>query len=131
MAEELGFPGVVITSEIGGVYLDDSALDPFWGEACRRGLFVFIHPALTPTVARSLNAFDMGRLIGRKFSLIAATVRLINGGVLDRFPELRILMSHMGGGIATMLGRLRKYQDRAFFGTAGRSASRQDAGATF
>ena len=28
-------------------------------------------------------------------------------------------MSHLGGGIATMLGRIRKFQDREHFGTAG------------
>jgi predicted TIM-barrel fold metal-dependent hydrolase len=80
-------------------------------------MFVFVHPALTPTMSTSLNAYDMGRSIGREFSLIAATIRLINSGLLDRYPTLRIQMSHLGGGIATMLGRIRKFQDRAFFGT--------------
>ena len=116
-AGDYGFPGVVITSEIDGVFLDDPVLDRFWQEVCRLNLFVFIHPALTPTLAAHLNAYDMGRSIGREFSLIAATMRLINGGVLDRFPDLRILMSHLGGGLATMLGRIRKFQDREFFGT--------------
>jgi predicted TIM-barrel fold metal-dependent hydrolase len=116
-AVDLGFLGAVITSEIDGIFIDDPALDPFWQEICKRDMFVFIHPALTPAVASSLNAYDMGRSIGREFSLIAATVRLIDSGLLDRYPELRILMSHLGGGIATMLGRIRKFQDRAFFGT--------------
>lgn len=115
---ELGFPGAVITSEIDGVFIDDPALEPFWEELCRRDMFVFVHPALTPAVSSSLNAYDMGRSIGREFSLIAATLRLIDSGLLDRHPQLRILMSHFGGGIATMLGRIRKFQDRAFFGTA-------------
>ena len=117
-AADLGFQGAVITSEIDGIFIDDAALDPFWREVCNRDMFVFVHPALLPAVAQSLNAYDMGRSIGREFSLIAATVRLINSGVLDRYPDLRIQMSHLGGGIATMLGRIRKFQDRAFFGTA-------------
>src|SRR5437773_12518014 len=45
-AQELGCPGVVITSEMDGKFLDDSALDPFWADAARLGLFVFVHPAL-------------------------------------------------------------------------------------
>jgi len=109
---------VVITSEIDGTFIDDAALDPFWQEVCTRDLFVFVHPALTPAVSGALNAYDMGRSIGREFSLIAATLRIVDSGLLDRHPDLRILMSHFGGGIASMLGRIRKFQDRAFFGTA-------------
>lgn len=118
-AEELGFPGVVITSEIDGLHLDAPELEPFWREACRLRMFVFVHPVLKPGFWQSLNAYDMARSVGREFSLIAATIRLIDSGLLDRHPELRIQMSHLGGGIATMLGRIRKFQDREFFGTAG------------
>lgn len=117
-AVELGFQGAVITSEIDGAFIDDPRLDPFWDKICRHEMFVFVHPALTPAGASALNAYDMGRSLGREFSLIAATIRLIDSGLLDRFPTLRIQMSHFGGGIATMLGRIRKFQDREFFGTA-------------
>jgi predicted TIM-barrel fold metal-dependent hydrolase len=110
---------VVITSEIDGVYLDAPELEPFWSEVCRLGMFVFVHPALKLSTGPSLNAYDMARSVGREFSLIAATVRLIDSGLLDRHPDLRIHMSHLGGGIATMLGRIRKFQDREHFGTAG------------
>ena len=116
---ELGFPGVVITSELDGIYIDALELEPFWKEVCRLGMFVFIHPALQLKFAQPLNAYDMARSVGREFSLIAATIRLIDSGLLDRHPELRIHMSHLGGGIATMLGRIRKFQDREHFGTAG------------
>jgi predicted TIM-barrel fold metal-dependent hydrolase len=82
-------------------------------------MFVFVHPALKLNFTQPLNGYDMARSIGREFSLIAATVRLINSGLLDRHPGLRIHMSHLGGGIATMLGRIRKYQDKEFWGVAG------------
>ena len=94
-------------------------LEPFWREVCRLGLFVFIHPALKLNYTQPLNGYDMARSVGREFSLIAATVRLINSGLLDRHPNLRIHMSHLGGGIATMLGRIRKFQDRELCGAAG------------
>src|SRR5215211_6649468 len=82
-------------------------------------MFVFVHPVLKPCFWEALNAYDMARSVGREFSLIAATIRLIDSGLLDRFPTLRIHMSHLGGGIAALLGRIRKFQDRAFFGTIG------------
>ncbi len=118
-ADELGFPGVVITSEFDGMGLDAPELDPFWAEAARRGLYVFVHPALRLTHARQFDAYDLARAVGREFSLVQATIRLINGGVFDRHPDLTVQMAHLGGGIASVLGRIRSYQDREFWGTAG------------
>jgi predicted TIM-barrel fold metal-dependent hydrolase len=117
-ADELGFPGVVICSEF-DMTLDDAALNAFWEECQRRGLYVFVHPALRLDHPEPFDAYDMGRSIGREFSMALAVIRLINGGVLDRFPELTIQIAHLGGGIASVLGRLRSYQDKDFWGTKG------------
>src|SRR5262245_2741043 len=116
---ELEFPGVVITSEARGLSLDAPELEPFGSEAARLGMFVFIHPALKLNYPQPFDAYDTARSVGREFSLIMATIRLINAGVLDRHPDLTIHMAHLGGGIASMLGRVRSYQDKVFWGTAG------------
>jgi predicted TIM-barrel fold metal-dependent hydrolase len=116
---ELGFPGVVITSEIDGIKLDAPELDPFWAEAARLGMFVFVHPALKLAYSKQFDADDLARAVGREFSLVEATIRLIDGGVLDRHPDLVIHMAHLGGGIAGVLGRIRSYQDKEFWGTKG------------
>ncbi len=118
-AEELGFPGVVITSEFDGLTLDAPQLDPFWEEVVRLGIYVFVHPALRLAHPGQFDAYDLARAVGREFSLVQATVRLINGGVFDRHPGLTVQMAHLGGGIASVLGRIRSYQDRDFWGTAG------------
>jgi 5-carboxyvanillate decarboxylase len=117
--EELGFPGVIITSDIHGRYLDEAGLNPFWAEAERLGMFVFIHPPMRMSFPEQYVGYDLGRCIGREFSLIAATVRLIQSGVLDRYPNLTIQIAHLGGSIAGMMGRIRHYEDRSFFGVAG------------
>jgi len=108
---------VVITSEF-GTTLDDPALDPFWEAAQALGMYVFVHPALKLDYGQQYDAFDLARSVGREFSLVQATIRLINGGVLDRFPELVVQFAHLSGGIASVLGRIRSYQDKEFWGTA-------------
>lgn len=118
-AGELGFPGVVITTEFDGVKLDGPELDPFWAEASRLGLYVFVHPALRLPWSERFDADDLARSIGREFSIVEATIRLINGGVLDRHPDLVVQMAHLSGGIAGVLGRIRSYQDKKFWGTEG------------
>jgi predicted TIM-barrel fold metal-dependent hydrolase len=114
---ELGFQGVVITSECEGLFLDNARFEPFWSEVARLGMFVFVHPALKLNFSQQFDGFDTARSVGREFSLIMATIRLINSGVLDRHPELTVHVAHLAGGIAAMLGRIRSFQDKDFWGT--------------
>jgi predicted TIM-barrel fold metal-dependent hydrolase len=114
---ELGFPGVVITSETNGLYLDAPEFEAFWGECSKLGLFVFVHPALALNQTRQFDGYDTARSVGREFSLVMATIRLINCGVFDRHPGLMVHMSHLGGGLSALLGRIRSYQDKEFWGT--------------
>jgi predicted TIM-barrel fold metal-dependent hydrolase len=116
---ELGYQGVVITSEAEGLFLDADAFEPFWAEVCRLKMFVFVHPALRLNYSQQFDGYDTARSVGREFSLIMATIRLINSGVFDRHPQLTVHMAHLAGGIASMLGRVRSYQDKEFWGTAG------------
>lgn len=116
---ELGFQGVVITSESDGLFLDDPAFEPFWAIAERLGMYVFVHPALRLNDSRQFNAYDTARSVGREFSLVMATIRLINSGIFDRHPNLTIQMAHLSGGISSVIGRIRSYQDKDFWATAG------------
>jgi predicted TIM-barrel fold metal-dependent hydrolase len=116
---ELGFAGVTVTSEFDGKFIDDPAVEPFWDEVCKLGMFVFVHPALKLNHAQQFDAYDTARAVGREFSLIMATIRLVNSGVFDRHPELTVHMAHLAGGIAGMLARIRCFQDKEFWGTAG------------
>jgi len=116
---ELGFQGCVITSEVDGLFLDAPEFEPFWTEVSRLGMYVFVHPALRLNDSRQFNAYDTARSVGREFSLVMATIRLINSGVFDRRPNLTIQMAHLSGGIASVIGRIRSYQDKDFWATAG------------
>ena len=118
---EFGFPGVVITSETNDLYLDAPEFEPFWAECAKLDLFVFVHPALKLNQTKQFDGYDTARSVGREFSLVMATIRLINAGVFDRHPNLTIHMSHLGGGLSALLGRIRSYQDKDFWGTLGNS----------
>ncbi len=117
-AVDLGFPGVVIASELQDQPLDAEALRPFWKACADLDLYVFIHPL--PRVIRwgRMDADDLGRMLGWEFSLMTAAVRVINSGLLDELPTLRIQFSHFAGGIGRYLGRIRGFQQRDKWGTA-------------
>lgn len=116
---ELGMRGAVIVSEPGGLTLDDPRLDPYWATCEQLGMYVFVHPSLRPDVGATMRRYDLIRSLGREFSLAMTTVRLINGGVLDRFEGLRIQMGHLSGGLAVSMDRVRAMQDKERMGTVG------------
>ncbi|MGB9260882.1 MAG: amidohydrolase family protein, partial [Pseudolabrys sp.] len=102
-AVELGFPGAVIASELQGQSLDADGLRPFWKAAADLGLYIFIHPLPRVISWGQMEADDLGRMLGWEFSLMVATVRLINSGLFDELPSLTIQISHFAGGISRYL----------------------------
>jgi len=113
---ELGYKGVAIPSLIGETELDAPELRAFFRKAEELGLFIFVHPA--PNSSGNYLDYDLGRSVGREFQLVLAVIRLINGGVLDEFPGLDFIISHLGGGISALTGRIEPYQDKVFWGIA-------------
>src|SRR5262245_30175811 len=63
-AVDLGFPGVVLASELQGEPLDTDALRPFWEAVVDLGLYVFIHPLAGVIDWKHMNADDLGRMLG-------------------------------------------------------------------
>ena len=117
-AVELGFPGVVIASELQDLPLDAAELRPFWKTCVDLNLYVFIHPLPRVIGWARMDADDLGRMLGWEFSLMTAAVRLINCGLFDDLPGLRIQFSHFAGGIGRYRGRIRGFQAREQWGTA-------------
>ena len=127
-AVDLGFPGVTIGSELQGLALDAEELRPFWRACADLNLYVFVHPLPNVIAWRHMDADDLGRMLGWEFSLMVATTRLINSGILDELPTLKVQFSHFSGGLGRYLGRVRGFQQRDQWGTAGvRRHNRQPA----
>ncbi len=103
---DLGLRGVTITSQVSGLSLDSHRLYDFYETVCKLDALVFVHPALVPTGYEHLKDYDLPRVLGREVDLTVATTRLIAGGIFDRFPNLKIVMAHFGGGIAAVKDRL-------------------------
>ena len=103
---QLGMRGVEIATHIAGVELDAGHLDPFWERAERLRLPILIHPH-DPFGANRMGEYYLRNLIGNPVETALAGARLIFGGVLERYPDLRIILSHGGGALPQLVGRLR------------------------
>ncbi len=102
----LGLRGVTITSQIKDISLDSPRLNGFYEKVCELDVPVFVHPALVPAGYEFVKDYDLPRVLGREIDLSVATTRIIAGGVLDRFPNVKLIIAHFGGGIAAIKDRL-------------------------
>lgn len=103
---KLGLKGVTVTSQINGESLDSPKLYELYKKVCELDVPIFVHPALAPIGYDLLQDYDLPRVLGREVDLAVAATRLIAGGVLDRFPDLKLVIGHFGGGIAAVKDRL-------------------------
>jgi aminocarboxymuconate-semialdehyde decarboxylase len=104
-AVKLRLQGVEIATNINGVELDAASLDPFWDRCQHAGMPILIHPHYVAGVDR-MRDYHLRNLVGNPLETALAGARLIFGGVLERFPDLKIILSHGGGALPAIAGRL-------------------------
>lgn len=85
--------------------LDDPMLDPFWEAASALEAVLYIHPMFGCGDPR-LADFGMVNAVGRGLDTTAAVARLLFSGHFLKYPGMKIVLSHGGGALAFMLGRL-------------------------
>jgi uncharacterized protein len=131
-ARELGCVGVFMRPNplIPGTQLNDPAYDPIWQALTETGLAVGMHPYLladVPGACRALglasfsfsddmakvaNQVGLGNIyfsqaIANPFDMMMTAAFMISGGVLERFPRLRVIFLEANGGwIVPWLERL-------------------------
>ena len=115
---ELGLKGIFIHSSHKGHYPDDDEARPFWELVQDLDVPVMIHPPHIGFGEERMNIYRLSSSIGRPFDLCLALGRMIVRGVLEDFPQLKIVASHGGGGICETISRMDyayELQDEAFF----------------
>ncbi len=99
--------GIVTGPRIARLRLDDEELEPVWADLESRGLPLLLHPQ-DGTALDLLDGYGHVLPVGVGFPMeTTATVsRLVFGGVLFRYPRLRMIISHGGGALPALVGRL-------------------------
>ncbi len=103
--DDLGLNGVILLSNIRGRPLTDPRYRPFFAEADRLKLCVFIHPML-PARAEAFREYVLGPIVGFPFDTSLAVARLCYDGVFREFPNIRWIVAHAGGAIPYLMERL-------------------------
>ncbi len=103
---EDGLKGVMIASSHQGGYPDDPEARPFFDLVTRLDVPVMMHPPAVGFGEERLREYRLASSVGRPFDSCLALARLILYGVLEDFPTLKIVATHLGGGICEVVGRL-------------------------
>ena len=107
-ARELGFKGVQINSHTRGQYLDHPKFDPIFCALADTGQPLYIHPATPPDsmIGPMLEAGLDGAIFGFGVETGLHLLRLITSGIFDRYPQLQIMVGHMGEALPFWVYRL-------------------------
>ena len=105
---KLGLNGFIVNSHTNNLYLDDPSFAPILEAAQSLDRPIYLHPrAPSKGMEGPFREYSMGGSIWG-FGVEAGThaVRMILGGVFDRYPRLRIVLGHMGEGLPFWMWRL-------------------------
>lgn len=114
-AAGLGACGAIISANVENINLGELALDPFWHKAQALGIAVLIHPVLVGPAPRAAK-FGLAQVAQYTFDTTLGVGSLLMSGVLDRFPRLKLVLSHGGGAYPYLAGRfdiMHRRMDRA------------------
>ncbi|GAA3707682.1 amidohydrolase family protein [Oceanisphaera sediminis] len=98
---QLGFKGALVNGHTHGTYYDDPAYDILWERMQALDVPFYLHPIdpCTPLAACEGHPELAGATWGWGVETGTHALRLLFGGVFDRFPNLKVILGHMGEGL--------------------------------
>ncbi len=130
--DRLGFKGAMVHGLTGGTeFLDEKRFWPIFERAASLDVPLYIHPAIPhEDVIQAyykdyIEEFPGLLTAAWGFTVETATagIRIVLSGVLDAYPNLKIILGHLGEGLPFLLVRI----DEALSRTDSRLASFRDA----
>ena len=105
---QLGFKGALINGHTNGEYLDAEKFFPVWERAEALEVPIYLHPADAPSMPPNEKGYT--EMAGPGWAWGSETaghvLRMIYGGVFDRFPKSTVVLGHMGETLPFILWRL-------------------------
>ncbi len=109
----LGLKAISLPSNLNGKALDLPQFEPFWAQAAEMGVAIYIHPNdPAGSTDRGYEAeYDLTHSLGWPFETMLVLSRFVFSGLMERYPTLKIVSHHLGGGIPFFWGRIDETYD--------------------
>jgi uncharacterized protein len=105
-----GANAIQLHTNVDGAPIDQEAFLPIYEiieKSCRP---ILLHPIRTREMAdyrsETVSKYEICSVIGWPFETGAALARLVFSGIMDRFPDLKVISHHLGGIIPYFEGRV-------------------------
>jgi len=105
-AKAMGLKGLEIGNAVGDKPLDDPIFEPFFAAAQELDMLLFIHPLEGGLDADDPLAPILGNVLQFTFRTTMMVERMILKGMFEKYPNLRMCLSHGGGLLAFNIWRL-------------------------
>lgn len=95
-------------ANFGGLEFNSEELFPLWEKVSELGVPIFVHgynQSVTWGKRANEDRYDTTSIVGMLYDETRCFWNLICGGVLDRFPDLQVYITHAGGYVPYHLGR--------------------------
>ncbi len=97
--KELGFSGVVCAAHYGNLYLDEEEFKPYFKKISELGVPVCVHHTPLPVeYGHIYKHTNLRRFLGRRIGQLISLGRILYSGLLEEFPNLRLIHSTLAGG---------------------------------
>ena len=103
--KQLGMKGILLYTNLAGRFPDEPELRPLFARAVELDVPVLLHPA-KPITTEFVKGYEMTSTLGNMFDNTIALTRLLMSGILDEYPELKLVCPHLGGTLPYIVGRL-------------------------
>lgn len=106
--KKLGFKGIQVFSNISNKLLDSPEFFPVLKHIGMLGVPIHLHPAL-PLNRVGLETASQFLPLGFPYDTSLNTLRLIQSGLFDETPDLKLIVAHVGGVLPYLIGRIGTY----------------------
>jgi aminocarboxymuconate-semialdehyde decarboxylase len=97
--DELGMVGVTMNTSILDRAITDPQFEPVFAELDRRGAILYLHPVGNGACSPLVSDHHITWMVGAPFEDTIAAMQLITAGYLQRYPNMRVISSHLGGAL--------------------------------
>lgn len=106
LKRDYGLQGIEVGSNINGIPIGDPRFEPIFAAAVEHDLAIFVHALHPAGMERVLGHPLMAALVAFPNENAFAVASVISGGLLDKYPDVRIAFSHCGGSFGLVLPRM-------------------------
>jgi 6-methylsalicylate decarboxylase len=104
--DELGMVGVAMNCSVFDRSTAEKEFEPLYAEMSRRGLPVFFHPCGSGICSPMITDYGLSGAAGTSMEDTAIVLHLIVRQIPARFPNVKVIVAHLGGLIPMLLHRL-------------------------